>query len=282
MMDNPLDPRRERLIALLYGELEAEEERRVRGEIESDERLRSDWEELQATRRMLQQWEVPDQPPNFVFVDEQESAARRVRSGILGGWRGRLRGLAPATSWVFATAALIVVSLALTDFHVQRSNGTLTIGFGGPSKQQLALGEPDDLDVSTAVPIEGLRPGQRGPAQTVSDVAQGVAPAPSPYVTREEFEAYNIGLTRTMVALLNEYDRQRDQDVRQFLQATFGGFADKQDRDYRDLRGRIEELTTGFSEEQYKDGVRIDYLMRQTQPGLVAPESDTTAGERKE
>ena len=282
MMDNPLDPRREKLIALLYGELGPQEEQWLRKEIERDEALRSDWEELQATRRILQQWEAPKQVPSFVFVDDRESATARVRSGILGGVRGRLRGLMPATSWVFATAALVIVALALTDFHVQRSNGTLTVGFGEPSKRQLALGEPDDLDGSTAVPIEGVRAGQQGSAQTVSGAAQGAATPPSAYVTREEFEAYNIGMTRTMVALLNEYDRQRDQEVGQFLQATFGGFVDKQDRDYRDLRGRIDALTAGFSEEQYKNDVRIDYLMGQTQPGLVAPASDTTADERKE
>lgn len=280
MTDNPLDPRREKLIALLYGELGTDEERQLHEEIARDAALRSDWEELLATRQVLQKWEVAEQPPTYVFVDDQESAKEKVRSGILGGWLGRLRGFAPATSWVFATAAIAIVALALTDFQVHRSNGSTTIGFGPPPAQKLALGEPDDVDA--AVPLEAAPTGQRGPAQMVSGGDSVLPPGSGSYITREEFEAYNFGMTRTMIALLDEYDRQRDQETTAFLRTAFGGVAERQDDNYRDLRNRIEALTVGMSEDQYRTGVQIDYLMQHSQPGLVAPSSDTTAGGRKE
>jgi hypothetical protein len=285
MTDNPLDSRREKLIALLYGELDAAEERWLREEIERDAALRSDFEELCATRQMLQKWEVAEQPPSFVFVDDQEtakqeSAKAEVRSGILGGWLDRLRGLAPATSWVFATAAIAVVALALTDFQVRKSNGGWSVGFGTPPVQRVALGDVDDLD--GAVPLEPTLGENRGTAEMVSAGDQGLSPGSGPYITREEFEAYNIGMTRTMIALLNEYDRQREQETNAFLRTAFGGVAERQQEDYRDLRNRIEALTVGMSEEQYRTGVQIDYLMQHSQPGLVAPTSDTTAGGRKE
>jgi hypothetical protein len=279
MTDNPLDSRREKLVGLLYGELGAEDERWIREEIERDEELRSDWEELVATRQILQKWEVADQAPSYVFVDERQPTEPRARSRVSGGWLGRLRGLAPATSWAFAAAAVAVLALALTDFRVNRSNGTLSIGFGDPPAQKLALqGEPDDVD--DVVPLGSSPTAQRAVAELASD--RVLAPGSGPYITREEFEAYNVGMTRTMIALLNEYDRQREQETNAFLRTAFGGVAERQNDDYRDLRSRIEALTVGMSEEQYRTDVQIDYLMHQNQPGLVTPSSDTTAGGRKE
>lgn len=280
MTDNPLDPRREKLIALLYGELGTDEERALREEIERDEALRSDWEELHATRQILQRWEVPEQPPSYVFVDDRESTKTKAKSNTPGGWLDRLRRLVPATSWVFATATAAIVALALTDFHIQRSDGAWMVGFGDPTPQKLVLGDPDDMD--GVVPLEPSPAGQRGPAQLVSGDDGVLGPGSGPYITREEFEAYNIGMTRTMIALLNEYDRQRDQETNAFLRTAFGGVAERQDENYRDLRSRIEALTMGMNEEQYRTGVQIDYLMQQSQPGLMAPASDTTAGGRKE
>jgi anti-sigma factor RsiW len=49
----PLDPRIDKLVALLYGELPETEAREVRAMIEADPGLRHEWEELQGTREML-------------------------------------------------------------------------------------------------------------------------------------------------------------------------------------------------------------------------------------
>lgn len=270
MSENPIDPRREKLIALLYGELSAEEEREIRLQIDKDPELRADWEELSATRQILQEWEVEEQAPGFVFVDDSEDAAAAVSTGVLGGWRRRLKGFMTATPWAVAAAAVLVAALAIGDFRIEKSDGGLRVGFGERQTAQMAQGDPTDVDRSLATPIEG------GPS-TARNVSYGDLmhmPGVSPYVTREEFESYAAGMTQTMIALLNEYDRQREQEIMTYLQATFGGFTQMHDEGYRDLRSRIEALKEGLNNEQYRSDARFDYLMNRDQSGLVAPVSD--------
>ena len=129
MSDNPLDPRREKLIALLYGELPEEQEKEIREEIEADPDLRADWEELTATRRILQEWDVEEQSPGFVFVDDADTQAAAVNTGILGGWRRRLKGFVTATPWAVAAAAVLVAALALGDFRIEKTDSGLRIGW---------------------------------------------------------------------------------------------------------------------------------------------------------
>ncbi|MDM7915765.1 MAG: hypothetical protein QUU85_10965, partial [Candidatus Eisenbacteria bacterium] len=93
---SPLDPRWEKLVALLYGELPPEEEQSLRMEIESDAALRAEWEEISGARSLLQSWEVPEtaKEPSFVFVTPEPARRRNgsARSAATG-WRERLSRL---------------------------------------------------------------------------------------------------------------------------------------------------------------------------------------------
>jgi hypothetical protein len=77
-----------------------------------------------------------------------------------------------------------------------------------------------------------------------------------------------------MVALLNEYGRERDQEVGSALQVVLRNISEKQTEDYRDLRGRLDAFASGLSEEQMTTKAQLGYLLEQTRstsPGSVHP-----------
>ncbi len=279
MTENPLDPRMEKLVALLYGELPAEEERLLRLQIESDPALRAEWEALGGTRRMMQAWENEDAPPQFVFLQEEESRSaetRVVRPAM--PWRARLRGMLLGSGWAVAAAALVVAVLAVNDFRIVRQDGGLTFRFGAAS-EPVASSEPVLSSEPQGVPLEAV------PMEPSIDRGGSGDPrilqASAPYLTREEFEVYNEGVARTIIGLLNEYGRQQEQEIAGVLTVAFGEMAAKHGQDYDDLRGRIEAIRLGLGGEQYRQGEQVDYLMNQNRSGIELPVSDSPETETK-
>jgi hypothetical protein len=269
MTEQPLDPRREKLVGLLYGELSTEEEQEIRKQIAEDESLRADWEELVAAREMIGEWDVAAETPSFVFLDEQAPAREERQLGFWDRLRERFGGFVTATPWAMATAAVVIAVLALSDFRVTREGGTLAFGFGERESETPAQALQFDPQGGGGFPLEGTPVQQASSNPVLSDNHPYLVPATSPFLTRDEFEAYTAGMTQTMVALINQYGREQQGQTSSYLQAIFGGFAERQDDSYRELRARIEALRLGLTEEQFKTNVQVDYLMQQEQPGLV-------------
>src|SRR4026208_1437243 len=107
MTNESLDPKRERLIAYLYGEMTEEESKSFVQLMESDATLRDEFDELRGAREVLAGWRVPEPTPSFVFLNETarrpEGAPWWKRFSFLRGTGGFGLGLATA-----AAAALIL------------------------------------------------------------------------------------------------------------------------------------------------------------------------------
>ncbi|MBD3163061.1 MAG: hypothetical protein GF346_11605 [Candidatus Eisenbacteria bacterium] len=99
-------------------------------------------------------------------------------------------------------------------------------------------------------------------------------PELTPYMTRDEFEAYAAGMMQTITVLLNEYARDRDQGVGVALTGLVGTLERQRDEDYRELRSRIEAVRADLAEEQLRSNLRVGDA---DQPGLMAPTSHTPA-----
>jgi hypothetical protein len=283
-MTEPIDPRIEKLIALLYGELPEEEEEQVRRMIAEDDDLRAEWEEMVSTREFLGEWELEDEAPSFVFLDEHARESEPEAEGFWDRLRGRFGGFATATPWAVAAAAVLIAALAIADFHVERRDGRLAFGFGTPPDGPPSLTEQVTPGGRMLPPDQGeIAPLERAPVQRAGSGEMMLA-SDQAYISRDEFEAFTAGMTQTMVALINQYGREQNQGMARYFQAALGGLAERQSESYQDLRTRIEALRLGVSEEQFKTNVQVDYLMQQNQPGLAVPVSQSpsegSGGER--
>jgi hypothetical protein len=271
MKNESIDPRIERLVALLYGELPETEAQALRKEIEGDPALRAEWEELTGARSFLGAWELPEESPGFVFVNEPAIAPRRR-----AGFRERLRGLVPSWSYGLAAAAVAVLILAIGGFRVERMDNGIAFRMGSEKAKTPAIADDLRADGGSGVPLTSP-PVQAVSTEPVSSnpatMPQGMETA-TPYLTKQEFQAYAAGMTQTMVALLNEYGRERDQEVGSALQVVLRNISEKQTEDYRDLRGRLDAFASGLSEEQMTTKAQLGYLLEQTRstsPGSVRP-----------
>jgi anti-sigma factor RsiW len=92
MVDETLDPRLEKLVALLYGELPDEEARKVRDWIAGDSELRRTWDEMNETREALGSLDPVPTPDASFLVDVVEAKTPSpIAAAHLPGWGERLR-----------------------------------------------------------------------------------------------------------------------------------------------------------------------------------------------
>lgn len=282
MKDNPIDPRLERLIASLYGELPKAEEQEIQRLLAEDPALRAEWEELRETRAILKGWEVEEAAPSFLVVGGESSGT----AGTVGARKAarphgrlwmRLARLAPAPAWGLAAAALLLAGLALADFQVQRVAGGIAFRFGdrAESPEVAVRNQPVGDETAPARPAAESASGAAIPAGRVTSErpdagAPGAAErsgaassGEAPYLTREEFKAYADGMARTMVALLNDYSERRDKDLSGALVSMYQELNQKQSFVYDDLRERIDAVGVGLVMEQTKTDVQLENLMDQ-------------------
>jgi hypothetical protein len=291
MNDLPIDPRFEKLVALLYGELSAEEERQVRAMIAADEPLRQAWEDLVAARTALHEWEAQEPVPSFVFLREEERApsaaagtpgtAGRIRAS----WKERLRA-ATMLPWATAAAALVISLLAIGDFRVIRSEQGWSVGFGAappptlPAPQTASLPPGDPGEVGR---LEGSSSMEPALGQPAGEPVLAAADGTKPYLTKDEFQAYATGLTQTVVALLNDYGRERDREVAGLMQAALTGVAARQTTDYRELKGRLEAVQFLLqTEEQARLRSQFTPGMQSSQADSAGPVEEIPADESEE
>ncbi len=131
----------EQLPLLLYDELEADEATAVRSHLESCEACAQAWQELQQTRRVLDEWSPIEtgQDVRELFTEPVAANPPVVASN---GWKFKsiITGL--------AAGLLLMATLFFVGVDISKDNGRLTISFGqGPITTETA--EP-------AVDIEAL------------------------------------------------------------------------------------------------------------------------------
>lgn len=300
--DNPLDPRIERLVALVYGELSEAEAAKVRAMIDADPALRAEYEELSGTRTLLRQIDEPAMAPSFVFLDERETEPVSIAPGVglLGRLfgrgadrrHGRTVGWAP---WAVAVAAMLVAVVSLTGVRLERQDGAIALRFGAPSREnpQPSQSTPQDQNLASNPQrgIESESPAQRDDAplpggghleMTQSPEVRQVSQGAGPYLTKQEFDAYAAGMTQTLLALLNEYSRTRDREVAGLLQAAIDGISEKQSQDYSDLSDRLDALRVGMAQEQLVTKTQLDALLSEGREGSLSPSEDDARKEGQE
>jgi hypothetical protein len=289
--DGPVDPRIDKLIASLYGELSEEQERELQRLLAEDAALRAEWEELRSTRAILKGWEVEEAPPSFVIVGGEAGTVPSARAPI-GRWdrlKARLERLAPSPAWGLAAAALLLAGLALADFQIQRVDGGIALRFGDRTEGPVvakgkegaspaagsatpAGGDAGRAPSIQAIPASGVTGGQHDPKTLLAPGNQGSAPdGAAPYLTREEFKTYADGMARTIVALLNDYSDRRDEELSHALVNMYQELNQKQTFAYDDLSGKIDAVRVGLIMEKTKTDAQLETLLDQAKGEPLAP-----------
>lgn len=256
MKQEPIDPKRERLIAYLYGEMTEEESKSFVRLLESDTTLRAEYEELCGAREMLSGWRVPEPTPSFVFLNETagrpQGAAWWKKLDFLRGAGGFGLGL--------ATAAATALLLAFTGFRVERVDGGLAFRFGEEKRNTLPSAETLDR-------FEQNNPIRSEPMELASG-AKPAAPnattaSSKEYITRAEFEKMSNEMVGSIVDLLNEYGNSQNQEITGVLQAMYAQLSDRQSRDSEEIRHRMSALGVELLMRQAKNNPKAGDLRMQ-------------------
>jgi hypothetical protein len=184
MMDERTDGDRQLLIALLFGELSPEEERRARDRLAADPALRREMAELEEMRSLLGEWdEVPDSAPKVIFVhqaDRPAPSSNRDRSGNRPGFPGSLvhsgwRSVVAPAAWGLTGVAACLALFLLAGLRVQQTADGLLVGFSAGRNQYAALSSPD----SPAVPGSGEEAGSSFASNSTSPSREGRSSTPA-------------------------------------------------------------------------------------------------------
>jgi hypothetical protein len=288
MKKDPLDPRVEMMIASLYGELSPEEEERFQKLLDEDPALRAEWQELTGTRAVLSAWTNDDeQIPSFVLLDPQRGGGT-ARAGRWARWRGSWPRLAVAGGWAVAAAAVALIVLALVNFRFELFEGGFAVRIGppasGPSTSERIAAPAGSVPAGPEVAGPERAGRDAGPAQLTGSGpgAPGASgrTTEGSYLTRAEFDAYTAGMARAMSDMLQSYryDQRQNEDFTEFSKAMYDGLTERQQKDYYDLRSRIEALRYGLTEVESNTNDRLRTVLG-TGPGEpITPGDPAPAG----
>jgi anti-sigma factor RsiW len=248
MRDETVDPRIDKMVAALYGELSESEERAFHRLLDKDEALRAEWEELQEGRKLLAGWKVEERVPSFVLVEGEEAERAPARAG--GSWlqrfRDSVRSLGAGPAWGLATAAAALFAFVLADMRFQSR-----------LEQELAARLPDSRPALNAAPAAADDPlAGLGRGQSVEPVGPGRATivpqdpgseirqvsSKGSFLTQDDLSTYNSELMTTLVDLLNQYDARRADEVSGLVQALYERVNSQQVFDYRQVNNRIDAV----------------------------------------
>ena len=238
-MREDIDPRIDKMIAFLYGELPPAEEAAFRRLLDSDEALRLEFAELSSARGALSEWKLDEPVPSFVLVEgatapKAAPAAPRISGdGLLRRFFASLRGFGSSPAWGFATAATALVVLAFAGFRVERVPGGIAFRMGQVPPAATAPRELPGVGAGPTFEL-GTRPG--------SSAGTDVVPVSGSYLTQEEFNSYNGQLMTTLATLLNQYDQRRDREMTDLMQNLYRRVNDQQVFDYERTNRRIDAL----------------------------------------
>ncbi|MFN0152357.1 MAG: anti-sigma factor family protein [bacterium] len=316
MHDDPIDPRKEKLIAFLYGELPDAEAREIEQMLANDLDLRGEFEELREIKGFLGEWDVEEKEPSFVLVGTAAAGASRGRGANVfegpafdAGRRGVFARVAASRAWWgLAAAACLLLVAGASGLRVQRLDGGVAFRFGEPPSSGLSSGVATDVALSTESGLEsGLtafdnvasrsgsdnlladsRPNPAGELVTASNQivapVSGAAPAggQTPYMTRQEFESYSEGMSKMFIALLKDYGASRDAKLAEAMQAMSEGFTDQQFKDYQELRKRIEAIHVGLAGEGVAGDARLHEVLDENGAGVSLEPRGTSSPRTEE
>lgn len=223
----PVDPKIDKLVAALYGEMTDAERMDFDAQLQADPALRTEWEELEGTRSFLKGHEVDERVPSFLVVEAKGQARGRSPAGWLNDLRDRFGSWFSVGGWVVAGAAAAVLILALKGVQVQKTDGGFQVNVG-PGNRPVARDVVNPLGTTPQQVNGGL--GSEG--QAGSDGAA--------YLTRDEFDQYSAAMLRMVSAYMNEYRGRRDQEIGAALRSLYGDINARQSSQYEDLLGKID------------------------------------------
>ncbi len=268
MSDENLDPRIQKLVASLYGELPEDEEREFQGQLAGDAGLREEYETLRSARSLLGAWETGESAPGFVFVEERE------RPRAAGGRWSRLRGAMTPPAWGFAAAAALLAVLVASGFRMDRLPDGVAFRFG-PPRTSIGAAPPSVAGVTLSpAPIDA------SPADAYPGVRGVQASEEGPYLTHDAMDAYTAQTAKVIASMLSDYEQRRNNELAYVLQTFYAEMADRQARSFDELRNQIQGVGLGLMAEQDRANRRLETLAGPDgtlAPPPVAP--DTLGGE---
>jgi len=259
MNDESLDPKRQTMIAALYGELSTEEQARFEVLLSEDATLRAEWEELRETRALLETVTAnePAHTPEFVFIDRAQKESKPKRRFA---W---LPAFSPA--WGFAATTACLAILIGAGLRMDRVENGLVLRFGpgpvakpaqeaSPQKNTSPIVEPP---ISTSVPPRG---------ETVSQTG----------VTRDDLNQYSARMLDALTRLVDDsQDRQR-KEMADLMGQFYEVMSNEQQRKYQSLVQRMDGIGLGLASEQVRTNQQISRLtdqVRGTTPDSLATPS---------
>jgi hypothetical protein len=266
MSEQPLDPKRQMLIAALYGELSEEKEQEFQELLARDAGLRADWDELRETRVLLAEWAPEETAPAFEITEQEaaflgpSSRRRGASPGLWAGLRGWFRGSWTPPAWGFAGATAVLVILILTGFRVDWVENGLVFRFGPDS--QIVSGSSPGAGSMTATAPGNVDPGRIGPPS--DGVRATPVAARGDLVTRHEMDYYSAGIMRMMSDMLVDYRNERNGELAYILGSLYEQLRSEQSEQYDDLKARVEGVGLGLMVEQSRANARLEYLMSPT------------------
>ncbi len=276
------DSRRERLVALLFGELSAEEADALGLEIARDPGLRRDWEEIRVAREALASLPAVEPVPGGAWEPLEAASVRRAahRREVPGaGGRDsshpraadRIRRLLAGPAWGVAAVALLLLALGLARVRVERVDRGIAFTLG-PGAAGTGGGSFGSRGAPPPVPAGGN--GAFGDIANLAGttVRQDLAiPPAASYVTRAELRDFGTELSRSLAIFLDQRAGRRDAEMAAWMQVVFEEMSRRQSAGYGDLRGRIEEVGIGLARGQYDANERINLLLREDRGQRIAP-----------
>jgi hypothetical protein len=254
MTHENVDPRIDKMIAALYGELSESEERAFRRLLEKDAALRAEWEELSGSRKVLAGWSVEERVPSFVLIEDerQAPAPAPAAGGLLARIGDVLRSLGPGPVWGLATAAAAFIAFVLADLRFQGRLERELAARDAAVAPAPAVAERDALpQLGTGRPIE--------PAADAGEMLR--VGSDTQYLTPSDLQNYNGELMTVLVDLLNQYDARRADEVNGLVQALYERINRQQVFDYRQINNRIDAVGAELLLEKDRHERALDELL---------------------
>jgi hypothetical protein len=260
MSHENLDPRLEKLVALLYGELPDDEARELQNALASDAELRRTWEELQETREVLATLDPVPAPDRPFLMDEPLAPAPVSRpagagEGLADRLRGWFGGGVARPAWAAAALLVVVAGLALADFRVQRIDGGFALRFGDAPAATLPVREgtlANATDMGIANP---------GATQSLDDGVELTPVAGGPFLTRDDLADYEAEMLKLVGAMFQDYERYRDAELAGIVRAMYSDISNRQDEDTQELRRQIEAMGLSMMLERSDSRERLQKLL---------------------
>jgi len=292
MRDDSIDPRKEKLVAFLYGELPDAEAREIEKMLESDLELRGEFDELREMKGLLGEWDVEEKEPSFVLVGTAGASPSCGRGANVfegpafdAGRRGAFARVAASRAWWgLAAAACLLLALGASGFRVQRLDGGVAFRFGEPAASGPASGLPSGSAADTRLasnngfsPESGFEPGltvldrvdsRSGPVDLVTGSRS--QPAGELVTASNQVAAPVSGATpaggQAPYMTRQEFESYSEGMSKMFV-ALLKDYGESRDAK---LAEAMQAMSQGFNDQQFRDYQELRKRIEAIHVGLVA------------